>query len=110
MDRGLPFSAPENTRAIKRLKSRKAPGCDGLSAEHVKEVMMWLMRILNAVVRLEVIPDILKCGVKLPKDPTFNHICVTSRAATLPDHPSTSSSALTHLSESAVRIRADGES
>ena len=45
-------------------------GPDGLTAEHVKEggdvVTIWLMRLLNAVVELEVIPDALKCGVVVP--------------------------------------------
>ena len=45
-------------------------GPDGLTAEHLKEggdvVTIWLMRLLNAVVELEVILDALKCGVVVP--------------------------------------------
>ena len=60
----VPFTAEEVARAIARRKGRKAPGPDGLMAEHLKAggeaVVIWLLRILNAVVELEVVPDALK--------------------------------------------------
>ena len=53
----VPFTADEVTRAVARLKKRKAPGPDGLMAEHLKgggeAVVIWLMKILNATVELE---------------------------------------------------------
>ena len=65
-----PFSAEEVAAAVKKLKWRKAAGPDGLTAEHLKEggkvVTIWLMRLLNAVVEVEVILDALKCGVVVP--------------------------------------------
>ena len=52
---------------IRRLKGKKAPGPDGLMAEHLKDggeaVVIWLMKILNTIVELEVIPAVLKQGV-----------------------------------------------
>ena len=45
---------------------RKAAGPDGLLTEHLKfgeqAVLTWLLKILNDVIELEVIPDMLKCG------------------------------------------------
>ena len=66
----VPFTAEEVARAIARLKGRKAPGPDGLMAEYLKSggevVVIWLLRILNAVVELEVVPDVLKEGLIVP--------------------------------------------
>ena len=66
----VPFSAVEVTGAVKRLKNRKSPGPDGVMAEHLKaggeSIIIWLMNILNAVVDLEVIPDLLKVGIVVP--------------------------------------------
>ncbi len=49
-----PFSAEEVAGAVCRLKVKKAPGPDGLMAEHLKAggeaVVIWLMKILNAIV------------------------------------------------------------
>ena len=63
----VPFVAEEVARAVARLKGRKAPGPDGLMAEHLKEggevMVVWLSNILNAVVDLEVVPSTLKSGV-----------------------------------------------
>ena len=65
-----PFSAEEVAGAVLKLKGRKAPDPDGLMAEHLKvggeAVVIWLMRIVNATVELEVIPDVLKRGVIVP--------------------------------------------
>ena len=91
----VPFSAEEVAAAVKRLKNRKAPGPDGLTAEHLKASgetsVIWLMNILNAVVELEEIPDILKMGVVVPvykgggKDPmkvdSYRGVTLTSMVA-----------------------------
>ena len=66
----VPFIAEKVARAVARLKGRKAPGPDGLMAEHLKgggdAMVIWLLRILNAVVELEVVPDVLKEGFIVP--------------------------------------------
>ena len=66
----VPFTAKEVSGAVSRLKGKKAPGPDGVMAEHLKfggEVfVIWLMRILNAVIELEAIPEVLKRGVVVP--------------------------------------------
>ena len=91
----VPFTAEEVARAIARLKGRKAPGPDGLMAEHLKAggeaMVIWLLRILNAVVELEVVPDVLKQGLIVPvykgggKDPlrvdSYRGVTLTSMVA-----------------------------
>ena len=66
----VPFTADEVSRAVARLKKRKAPDPDGLMAEHLKgggeAVVIWLMKILNATVVLESVPMVLKKGVVVP--------------------------------------------
>ena len=66
----VPFTAEEVSKAVNRLKRRKAPGPDGLMAEHLKAggdvVMTWLMKILNDVVVLEVVPEVLKSDIIVP--------------------------------------------
>ena len=66
----MPFTAEEVARVVARLKGRKPQGPDGLMAEHLKggrnAVVIWLLRILNAVVELEVVPDVLKEGFIVP--------------------------------------------
>ena len=63
----VPFTS---ARAVHKLKKKKARGPDGLLAEHLKAggdaVIIWLRNILNAVVELEVIPDVMKRGVVVP--------------------------------------------
>ena len=63
----ISFTADEVSRAVARLKKRKAPGPDGLMAEHLKgggeTVIIWLMKILNATVELESVPMVLKKGI-----------------------------------------------
>ena len=58
------FTAEEVGFAIRKLKRRKAPGPDKLTAEHLIEggdvVITWLTGILNAVIDLESVPDSLK--------------------------------------------------
>ena len=54
----------------RRLKKRKTPGPDGLMAEHLKgggeAVVIWLMKILKAIVELKSVPMVLKKGVVVP--------------------------------------------
>ena len=55
---------------VRKLKRRKAPGPDNLTAEHLTEgcdvVTTWLTGILNAVIDLESVADSLKQGVVVP--------------------------------------------
>ena len=88
----VPFTAEEVSKAVNRLNRRKAPGPDGLMAEHLKAggdvVITWLMKILNDVVVLEVAPEVLKNGIIVPiykgggKDPlkvdSYRGITLTS--------------------------------
>ena len=83
------------SRAVSKLKKKKAPGPDGLLAEHLKAgeeaVVIWLMNILNATVGLESVPTVLKRGVVVPvykgggKDPmkidSYRGITLTSMVA-----------------------------
>ena len=66
----VPFSAVGLSGAVNRLKSRKVPGPDCLMAENLKAggdvVITWLMKILNAVMDLEVVHEVLKSGVIVP--------------------------------------------
>ena len=66
----VPFSAEEVAGAVRKLKGKKAPGQDGLMAEHLKAgggaVVIWLTRTLNVIIELEVIPDALKRGIIVP--------------------------------------------
>ena len=54
----VPFTAEEVSRAVSRLKKKKAPGPDGLLAEHLRAggeaVVIWLRNILNVTVELEI--------------------------------------------------------
>ena len=49
----VPFTAQEVSKAVVKLKEKKAPGSDGLLAEHLKAggeaVMIWLRNILIAI-------------------------------------------------------------
>ena len=58
------FGSSEVEGTVKRLKNGKACGDDGLLSEYLKEggsvVVIWLMKILNAVIELEAVPDTLK--------------------------------------------------
>ena len=61
------FTAKEMSRAVNRLKRRKALGLDGLMAKHLKAggdaVITRLIKILNDVVVLEVVPEVSKSDV-----------------------------------------------
>ena len=84
-------------KAIDKLKMRKACGPDGVLAEHLKyggqPLHTWLLKILNCIVKLEVIPDMFKYGSITPvykgggKDPldknSYRGITVTSVLAKL---------------------------
>ena len=63
----IPFSLEEVKGAITKLKRKKAAGPDGVVAEHLiagsDAVSLWLKGILNAVIEMEKIPAVLKCGV-----------------------------------------------
>ena len=90
----VPFTAEEVSRAVSKLK-KKAPGPDGLLAEHLKAggegVVIWLRNILNAIVEFESVPSVLKRGVVVPvykgggKDPlkidNYRGITLTSMVA-----------------------------
>ena len=57
-------------RAVSKLKHRKAPGLDGLMAEHLQVgghcTTVWLVNILNAGVELEAVSDVWKNGILVP--------------------------------------------
>ena len=120
----VPFTVDEVMRAIMRLKGRKAPGPDGLMAEHLKAggqaVVTWLWRILNAVVELEVVPDVLKRGLIVPvykgggKDPlsvdSYRGVTLTSMVAKVLEflvlqrlQPVFMEAGLPHVNQSAYR-------
>ena len=57
--------------AIRRLKSNKSAGPDGLLAEHLKfagweNIIIWLRNVMNGIVELEMIPDFMKKGSVVP--------------------------------------------
>ena len=66
----LPFTPEEVTAAVKKLKSGKCGGIDGLVPEHLKHggayTVKWLVWIFNSIITLEDLPPCLKCGVVTP--------------------------------------------
>ena len=52
--------------AVARLKEGKSAGLNGLQGEHLKfggnAVVVWLKEVLNAIIELEVVPEVLKMG------------------------------------------------
>ena len=71
--RGGPFTITEITKEIKKLKNRKSPGHDAITAEHLKHcgtlskaALAWA---LNVIIYTESIPEQLKRGliVSIPK-------------------------------------------
>ena len=91
----IAFTAEDVTKAVTRLKLKKAAGPDGLMAEHLRNggdtLVIWLMNILNSVVELEAVPSFLKMGNLVPvykgggKDPflvnSYHGFTVTSTIA-----------------------------
>ena len=86
------FTVEEIEFALKKLKSGKAGGIDGLLAEHLKYggpfIVLWLKQIFNAFIHLEHVPTCILTGIIHPiykgkgKDPlvchSFRGITVTS--------------------------------
>ena len=66
----IPFSIEEVTRSIKKLNCNKAPGHDGITAEHLKyggvSVADRLCRIYNMCREQEYIPCNFRKGVQVP--------------------------------------------
>ena len=64
------FSVEEIEHALKKLKSKRCGGADGLVAEHLKYggpmLVLWLKRILNKIIQLEKIPPSFKLGMITP--------------------------------------------
>jgi len=79
----VPFTLEEVECAIKKLKSGKSCGPDGLSAEHLKwggdSLHLWLLGIVNSIIDLEEIPPLFKLGSICPvykgggKDPLLTN-------------------------------------
>ena len=65
-----PITTEEIEMAVKKLKSNRSGGADGLSAEHLKHggpsIITWLRRIFNSIISLEQVPSCLKLGVIIP--------------------------------------------
>ena len=65
----IPFSVEEVKRVVGKLKKRKAAGPESILAEHLiaggDAVDLWLNEVLNAMVEMEKIPDVLKCGIQI---------------------------------------------
>ena len=66
----IPFSETEVRGAVAKLKEGKAVGPDGLQGEHWmfggNAVVVWLNGMLNAIIELEVVPEVLKTGIVVP--------------------------------------------
>ena len=76
--------------AIKKLKTRRSGGADGLLAEHLKHggpvLTLWLKRIFNTIIHLEQIPSSFKLGMIVPVHKGKGHdplICNNYRGITL---------------------------
>ena len=65
-----PFSLIEVRSAIKKLHKRKAPGVDGITAEHLVHagdaMATTLLLLFNLVVSREYIPENLRRGIQVP--------------------------------------------
>ena len=85
-----PITIEETEIAVKKLKTRRSGGADGLLAEHLKHggpvLTLWLKRIFNTIIHLEQIPSSFKLGMIVPvhkgkgRDPL---ICNSYRGITL---------------------------
>ena len=64
------FTVEEIELAVRKLKSGKSGGLDGLTPEHLKfcgaVLIIWLKEIFNAIIQLEGIPQCLLEGKLLP--------------------------------------------
>ena len=64
------FMVEEVELALKKMKTRKAGGLDGLHPEHLKYggslLILWLKQIFNAFIRLEHIPPHILTGIIHP--------------------------------------------
>ena len=65
-----PLTTEKIKMAVRKIKSNRSGGADGLTAEHLKHggpaVVVWLKRIFNLIVSLEQVPCCLKLGVIVP--------------------------------------------
>jgi len=65
-----PLTTEEIEMAVRKIKSNRSGGADGLTAEHLKHggpaVVVWLKRIFNLIISLEQVPCCLKLGVIVP--------------------------------------------
>ena len=65
-----PFTYDEVKCALKRLHTKKAPGVDGISTEHIiyagDSMVTVLLLLFNLVVSLEYVPDNLRRGIQVP--------------------------------------------
>ena len=66
----IPISETEVRNAIKKLNNNKAPGYDGITAEHIKfageSLVYTLCLIYNHCIKNEYIPHSLKRGIQIP--------------------------------------------
>ena len=65
-----PFTYDEVSKCINRLHLRKAPGHDGITAEHLRHGGPYLCRFIcalfNSMIRAEYIPSNLRKGIQVP--------------------------------------------
>ena len=65
-----PFTSDEVKCALKRLHTKKAPGVDGITTEHIiyagDTMVTVLLLLFNLVVSLEYVPDNLRRGIQVP--------------------------------------------
>ena len=120
----IPFTLEEVECAIKKLKSGKSCGPDGLSAEHLKwggdSLHLWLLGIVNSIIDLEEIPPLFKLGSICPvykgggKDPlltnNYRRITVNSVLSKVLEilvlsrlEPTLSEAGFPHLNQSTFR-------
>ena len=66
----VPFTLDEVIIAVMKLKLGKSGGPDGIVAKHLRwggEILhLWLQRVLNSIIKMEVIPPMFKAGLLCP--------------------------------------------
>ena len=66
----VPFEETEIAYAISKLKLRKAPGPDNISAEHISNAGNRMVRTLvllyNKMLEIEYVPKVLRRGIQIP--------------------------------------------